>query len=206
MPHFALLCSIMYCYVLLCTTMLPMHCYALPCTAMLHHVLLCCTMYCYAPSCPTMLHSLLCSTMHCYAPSCTAMLYYVLLCSIMHCYASCTAMLQCTAMLHHVLLCCTMHCYAPLCNAMLHYLALCSFTYKTMIGWLPLSPFQMLNSNLSQWRQLALLIIKVPKASLHHVPRCYAPAISINKLTLNEPAISPMWASLRNQDSSQVVG
>ena len=47
----------------------------------------------------------------------------------------------------------------------------------------------MLNSNQSQYRQLGLLIIKVPKAPLHHVPRCYAPAVSINKLTLNEPAI-----------------
>ena len=46
-----------------------------------------------------------------------------------------------------------------------------------------LTPFQMLNLNQSQYRKLGLIIIKLPQAPLHHVPRCYGPLL-ITKLTL----------------------
>ena len=49
---------------------------------------------------------------------------------------------------------------------------------------LPVTSFQMLNSNQSWYRKVGLLIIKVPKAPLHHVPRYHEPLKEINKLTL----------------------
>ena len=49
---------------------------------------------------------------------------------------------------------------------------------------LPLTSFQMPNSNQSQYINVGLLIIKVLKAPLHHIPRYHEPAILTNKLTL----------------------
>ena len=51
-------------------------------------------------------------------------------------------------------------------------------------------PFQILNSIQPLYCKLGLLIIKVPKVPLHHVPKPSAPLRkSINKRTLKEPAI-----------------
>ena len=51
-------------------------------------------------------------------------------------------------------------------------------------------PFQILNSIQPLYCKLGLLIIKVPKVTLHHVPKPSAPLRkSINKRTLKEPAI-----------------
>ena len=59
-----------------------------------------------------------------------------------------------------------------------------------LIGWLPITPFQMLNFYQSLYSKTGLIIIKMPRAPLHPFPKSDVLPISINKLTLNEPAIS----------------
>ena len=62
-----------------------------------------------------------------------------------------------------------------------------------LIGWLHMSPFQMLNFHQSLHSKVCLIIIKVPKAPLHPVPILFVPPISINKLTLT----SQQWTVKR---------
>ena len=153
-----------HCFILLCTTRHAMNCYEL-CTMMDTTVLhfgppLCTAMYCYPP---------LWTVMHCYPPLCPTMHHYgTPLWTAMNCYPP----LWDTTMFHYGLpLWTAIHCYAALCTSEL----ICILNHDWLAS---LSPFQMLYSNQSQWRKLGLIIMKVPKAPLHQVARCYAPARS----------------------------
>ena len=62
------------------------------------------------------------------------------------------------------------------------------FVSWILIGWLPITLFQMLNFHQSLSCEIGLLIIKVPKCPHHPFPKSYGNPKSMNKLTLNEPA------------------
>ena len=58
------------------------------------------------------------------------------------------------------------------------------FPYFILIGWFPITPFQMLNFHQSLDSKLGLIIIKLPKAPLHLFLRYYVTLKVTNKLTL----------------------
>ena len=68
-----------------------------------------------------------------------------------------------------------------------------------MIGCSPSPNSKYLNTTNHKTEKLGLIIIKVPKVSLYHVPRCYGPSTLITKLTLTSQQEESIESSVRGK-------